>query len=392
LGSLALAVVLATDVVTPASAAPQTPLKPTPLFPLELRALVPLGSAPLAAPASDGRAVFVPLRPSTLIALSLETGAVTWRSELAIVHAPVAVDGRLFVLTTDTLEALASKDGTAVWRLPLPASAAAAPVVSDDHVFVLLRTGELVVARQADGRVAWRVPVGGTPHASPVVFGDVLLVALDDGRLLCLSRADGKTKWEQKLNGAVTGLAAARDNVYAGALDNFFYCLDVGTGRIKWRWRTGGDLIGDASVDEERAYFVSLDNMIRALDRKSGVQKWTKPLAGRPVVGPMRIGDTLLLSSLSSELRGVAPETGEAAGRYDMGSELGAAPVFVPGSWAANDQLIAVSTDGTVIVLGRRLSLGIEAMPALPGTPIDITSPPPQQEPSPPQAPQVPKS
>ena len=285
------------------------------------------------------------------------------------------------MLTAETLEALDAATGKATWRVPLPAAPVASPTVTSDLIFVPLASGELVVARPEDGTLAWRVGTGGVPRGAPYVLGDVVLVALDDGRIVSLSRADGAKKWEQRLAGGVTGLSAAKENVYAGSLDNFFYCLEAATGRIKWRWRTGGDLVGTASVDDERVYFVSMDNIIRALDRRNGVQRWTKPLAGRPVVGPLRVGDTLLLSSLSSELRGVKAESGDAAGRYDMGSELGAALVFAPGSWAAEDQLIAVSTDGTLLVLGRRLSLGLAPLTALPGVPVDITSPPPPQEP-----------
>jgi outer membrane protein assembly factor BamB len=381
LGSIALALAVTGGATAALAAAPTVPASPAPLFPLELRALVPLGAPPLDAPTSDGHLVFVPLRPATLLAVSLTTGTVAWRSELGIVHAPVVGSGKLFVLTQDTLEALDATTGAASWRLPLAAAPAAAPTVTPDLVFVALASGELMAATPADGTVAWRVGVGGAPRGQPQVLGDRVLVALDDGRVVSLSRTSGAKMWEQRLAGAVTGLAGAKDNVYAGSLDNFFYCLDAASGRIKWRWRTGGDLVGTASVDDERVYFVSMDNIIRALDRRTGVQKWTKPLAGRPVVGPLRVGDTLLLPSLSSELRGVKAESGDAAGRYDMGSELGAALVFAPGTWAAEDQLIAVSTDGTLLVLGRRLSLGVAPLTALPGVPTDITASPPPQDP-----------
>ncbi len=374
---IACSVALVAGVFRMAVAAPAAPPTPAPVFPLELRGVVPLAAPPLADPSTDGRLVFVPLRPSSLAAVVLATGEVAWRSPLGILHAPVAAGGRLFVLTADSLEALNATDGQATWRLPLPAPAVASPAVTSDLILVLLGSGELVVARQADGGVAWRASAGGVPKGQPLVLGDSVLVALDDGRVVCLSSANGTTRWEQRVGGAVTGLAGAKDNVYAGSLDNFFYCLDATTGRIKWRWRTGGDILGPASVDEERVYFVSMDNMIRALDRKSGVQRWTKPLVGRPVVGPIRLGDTLLLASLSSDLRGVKAASGESAGRYDMGYELGAAPVFAPGDWAATDQLIAVSTEGTVLIMGRRLSLGVAPMTALPGLPTDITSPPP---------------
>ena len=72
---------------------------------------------------------------------------------------------------------------------------------------------------------------------------------------------------------------------------------------MRWRWRTGGDIVGRAAVDERRVMFVSLDNILRALDRESGVQQWRRPLAGRPTSGPQIVDDMVLVSGVSPVLR-----------------------------------------------------------------------------------------
>ena len=33
-------------------------------------------------------------------------------------------------------------------------------------------------------------------------------------------------------------------------------------GRVDWRWRTGGDVIGKPVADERYVYFVALDNVL----------------------------------------------------------------------------------------------------------------------------------
>jgi outer membrane protein assembly factor BamB len=366
-------------------AAPATrPQAPPPMFPLELRGVVSLNALPSGSPVADGLRVYVPIRPDGLVAVGLATGEVAWRAEVSVSRGPVHAGGRLFVTTADTLESLDPATGTSTWRAPLPAAAVASPLVSGNLVIVPLESGEVVALGSADGRVAWRLAVGGRPGGPVLALGEAFLAALDDGKLVSLTPSTGEKRWEQRVGGAITGLAGQGNLVYAGSLDNFFYCLDAETGRIRWRWRTGADVVGQASLDEKRVYFVSLDNVIRALDRTSGVQRWKRSLVARPVVGPLRIGDLLLLSSQSAELRAVSVEDGEAAGSYGLDGELGTAPVFAAGSWPVADLLLAVTVDGSLVMLGRKVTPGVVPLATLPGSSVDVTAPPPPQPAPPP--------
>ena len=67
-------------------------------------------------------------------------------------------------------------------------------------------------------------------------------------------------------------------------------------GRVDWRWRTGGDVIGMPVADERYVYFVSLDNVLRALNMVSGGQQWMRPLPMRPTWGPVKAGATIVVA------------------------------------------------------------------------------------------------
>ena len=129
-----------------------------------------------------------------------------------------------------------------------------------------------------------------------------LFIPLEDGRVLSLDLNSGEHLWEQKLGGSPARILAL-DDLFVGSTNNFFYCLSQKDGSVKWRWRTGADIIGPAVVDEHRVYFLSLDNVLRALDRRSGVQRWTRPMDMRAAAGPRPAGDTLLVSGVSPEIR-----------------------------------------------------------------------------------------
>jgi outer membrane protein assembly factor BamB len=137
--------------------------------------------------------------------------------------------------------------------------------------------------------------------------------------------------------------------VFAGSLDNFLYAIDAADGRIRWRWRTGGDVVGVPVVTSDRVYFASLDNVLRALDRSHGAQRWKRPLPTRPVGGPHVVGTELLVPLVSAEIAVVDAREGTSAKPVALGAEP-ATPV-VPVSAAAgqpptNDAFVVVTRDG----------------------------------------------
>ena len=91
-------------------------------------------------------------------------------------------------------------------------------------------------------------------------------------------------------------------------MDDSFYCLAAKDGKVIWRWKTGADVIGTPAIDAKRIYFVSLDNVLRALDRDSGSVRWQKPLPMRPATGPLLTGWTIVVAGSAAELHAFSSE------------------------------------------------------------------------------------
>jgi outer membrane protein assembly factor BamB len=173
-------------------------------------------------------------------------------------------------------------------------------------------------------------------------------VPLADGRVVALALATGDPIWERKLGGSAADVLALEDRLFVGSKDNFFYCLDSAKGKVKWRWRTGGDIAGAAVVDESRVYFLSLDNVLRALQRGNGVLQWQRPLPTRPSWAPLLMGDVLLVAGVSPDLRGYGTKDGQPVGDLAAGAELLAPPHYVaagPGT-DTTPMLVILSSDG----------------------------------------------
>ncbi len=271
-------------------------------------------------------------------------------------QAPAAGDDLVFVPTPAAVTALSAADGAPVWQLAM--DRIDGPLVwKSGWLLVPTADGVIHALRASDGAPVWQADVAGPPHAKPTVFGDRVYVPTADGRVVALAVETGRRLWERRLGGAASQVTATDDRVYAGSVDNFFYCLDARDGRVEWRWRTGADVIGAAAIDAHRVYFVSLDNVLRALDRHTGVQRWMRPLGMRPASGPIEAAGVLTVSGGSPALNAFDVSDGQPDGTFTAPGDL-TAPPHVFTSATSPLPLLFVATGnaagGTTITLYTR--------------------------------------
>jgi outer membrane protein assembly factor BamB len=78
----------------------------------------------------------------------------------------------------------------------------------------------------------------GKPAAAPVVLGQgLVLQTSEDGEICVLNPATGVKSWRLELPGRIrTAGAVTEDAALVGADDQYLRCLDLGTGRVRWKW------------------------------------------------------------------------------------------------------------------------------------------------------------
>ncbi len=342
---------------------------------LDLVARVSLGSAPVAQAGVDGLRAYVPTKDGHLIAVDLTARRVLWTIEMATTWQPAAGDGMVFVAGEDRLTALAP-DQQIRWSLPLRGGFSAPLLWDTGWLIAGTSLGEVLCIRAVDGHVLWARAVGSPVRARPSIAGDRLYLSLEDGRVLALALRDGAPIWEHALGGTPGQVLALDERLYVGSKDKFFYCLRTRDGKQEWRWRTGGTISGMPAIDTKRVYFTSLDNVLRALDRNNGWQKWKAGLPLRPTSGPLLSGTVLYVGGVAAELRGYRAASGELAGRYDAPSDLAAPPQHMPGQIPELDTILLLTRSGELLILGRRLEPAI-VPPTLPlGIEVPLTAPP----------------
>jgi outer membrane protein assembly factor BamB len=180
-------------------------------------------------------------------------------------------------------------------------------------LIVATEAGQIGALRAADGTIVWQRSLDSPAHAPASLAEDRVYVSTSDGRLVTLRVDTGEPVWERRLGGAANEILVSGDRLYVGTQDNFFYCVLARDGTIDWRWRTGGDVVGRPVSDERRVFFVALDNVLRAMDRRSGAQVWMRPLPVRPFAGAVLAGSSVVVAGQPAQLRVFTTKDGTAA-------------------------------------------------------------------------------
>jgi outer membrane protein assembly factor BamB len=299
------------------------------LFPVQPAWSTPIGAGLSASPGFSGARAFLALEDEEIVAFDLTTGTEVWRVSGQTKAAPVVVDSLVYLVAPDAIVALRVEDGSETWRSPWDAPLSTAVMSNGGWLILAGQSGSVTALRTTDGTQVWQREIGTAANAPPTIAGDQLYLPTQDGRVVALALETGAPLWERRLNGAAHAILERRDRLYLGSDDNFFYCIDARDGVVRWRWRTGADIVGTPVADSDRVYFAALDNVLRALDLGSGAQRWKRALAVRPNIGPVLAADTLIISGLSPAIQGFFLKDGTPAGDVQTGGLLAGPPHVV---------------------------------------------------------------
>jgi serine/threonine-protein kinase len=320
------------------------------------------------------------LRDGTLLAFDHETGLPAWSASRDASVPPLAIGPFLAGASGATAWALDAATGSPRWQHDLGAVVVLAPVSTDAGPLFLTGANDAVLLASEDGQEIWRQPLGGRPTSSAAGARGRAWVGLDDGRVLAMQTSNHTIQWTRTLPGPALVMTPLGDRLLVGSADNFLYALREKDGGIAWRWRTGGDVVGAATADARRVYFVSLDASLRAIDRRHGDLRWQRPLAARPVGGPASAGDVLVVAGVSPELRGYKTSDGGPAGAAPLPGRALHGPLVAAARGSAPARVLIITTGGRVLAIGLTVESRLVPLEFLPGRPLQPEVLPPIRE------------
>ena len=323
--------------------------EPAPLFPVEPAWAFMLETPPSAAGGMDAKRVYIPLQTGQMIALDRETGDERWTTSAETRFSPLVAPGRVVVATDKGLRAVDTSDGDERWFTDLPGIAA--PLAAEGGLLVATTSsGEAAAVRVGTGELVWRRPLGGvTRYAAAMLPNGPIAFSLDS-QVVALDRETGEPLWTRALPGTLSPPAVARGLVLVGSTSNDFYALEAKNGAEAWNWRVGGDVIG-AVADGEVVYFASLDNVLRAVNRSNGNQRWKTVVPTRPAAAPIAFNDIVVLAGVAPRVDSFLGKTGKAQGSHTATSEFEGAPLVDRPLKPFQVGMVTIARDGHVAAL-----------------------------------------
>ncbi|MEE2694284.1 MAG: PQQ-binding-like beta-propeller repeat protein [Pseudomonadota bacterium] len=255
-----------------------------------------------------------------VLGLNPENGGVYWWKNLGapIRGAPVASDGRIFVLSVDNhLHVLSHSNGSTLWEhqgiienAGLLGTAAVA--ISKNIVVVPYSSGELYAMRVENGRVVWSDSLifqdrlgADTPlsdiDASPVIVDNTVYAGSNSGRLAAIDLRTGLPLWDQEIASSQTPWAAG-DYLFVTTTENDLVCLNRITGKIHW-------------ISPMPKFSDPSDSKGRLV--------WTRPLLA---------GDRLITANNLGEMRAISPYSGKVLGQISLGAGVRISPIVARGT------------------------------------------------------------
>ena len=309
----------------------------------------------------DAERVYIPIQPEELVALNRATGKRVWKRDIESKWPPLIIGDSLFVVASDEIHALDAATGEQRWRIPFDHQVTAPLAASGASLVAVADQGLVSAIAADDGRTLWTHELGSPSRFAPALDGMRAIFALDDSRLVALRMTDGSVDWEDKLEGKLNQPSFAKDRVFVGTNTNLLYALDNDNGRLAWRWKAGGDVIGTSSDAKNGAYYASLDNVVRAVNRGNGNQRWIKEMPTRPLFPPQTLGygdgkfyeEIVVLTGVTSEIDAFAAKNGMPLGMYQPppGGDLQGPPLIDPDLKPYAVAMIVITRDGRAIGL-----------------------------------------
>ncbi|MCF3650091.1 PQQ-binding-like beta-propeller repeat protein [Synoicihabitans lomoniglobus] len=187
----------------------------------------------------------------------------------------------LFLLLCTGTVAAASHTTWSVQTLgPIRGSA----VIEGDSIYFGSADGNLYAADPANGELRWKFETGGPIAGAPAVAGNTVVVAGRGETVHALQAHDGTPLWSFTMQPTLptpTGWnyftatpVIDGEQVLVGSGDGHLYALDLTTGALRWKFKTGDSLRATPLVVDGVVYQPSGDDHIYALAATDGTLQW----------------------------------------------------------------------------------------------------------------------
>ncbi len=253
--------------------------------------------------------------------------------------APVTDDRHVYVaLRSGQIVARDLSDGHERWHKEV---AAAHPLAADAGILFVATEDSIHALRAEDGAVAWEAPAA---IAAPLVAHGGWLIAIVKDKVLAFRATDGNRVWERTIGISTERPAIEGDRLYLSLDEGGIVALRITNGDVLWERFLGGTAQAPYATPQ-RVYAGASDRLFYSLKAANGEIDW-KWRVGSELQGTAAADDShVYIAALDNVLRAYDRGNGNlrwqhalkrrpATGPFVVGSALLIASASSPEIWA----------------------------------------------------------
>jgi outer membrane protein assembly factor BamB len=150
------------------------------------------------------------------------------------------------------------------------------PTILNNTVVVSIQNGNAIKAFDLEtGKQKWEVK-SMSGKSNPCSYGN-MYIATAWGAIQAFDEETGTKKWSFSIDGGNESVSSPTESegvIYVGSNSTYAYAINAVDGKLKWKFKTDGNIDSSPFVDGNLVYYYSKDSYLYALDKSTGIQKW----------------------------------------------------------------------------------------------------------------------
>jgi outer membrane protein assembly factor BamB len=191
----------------------------------------------------------------------------------------------------------------------------------------------------------WNYQAKDSIESSAAIADGTVYVGSMDGLLHAIDLGTGKVRWQYRTAGPIgeSSPCVRGGAVYIGDLNGILHAVDAASGKPRWRFKAEDEIRSSPNWDEGRVYFGSYDQNLYCLQASSGSLIWRFRTEGPVHCTPALEGGRVYISGCDEYFRAVDAGTGKQIFALPLGAYAGS-------SAAVRDGQACVGTFGNEVL------------------------------------------
>ena len=161
-----------------------------------------------------------------------------------------------------------------IWSYDAEGIFKSAPVVADGKIIVGSTNGDMLCL-SLDGKLLWKFVSGNSIEAPAIIQNGIVYFGNLSGALFALDLKTGKKKWEYKTGNQIMGAPAYiefgnQKIIAVGSYDFMLHGVNATTGKMLWTYESDNYLNSSPAVANGKAVFGGCDGFVHIVDLKTG--------------------------------------------------------------------------------------------------------------------------